>query len=166
MNKDFLSSLKPLNAQRLQKSVKATVQRTGRLTFAMDAVKSMKLSEEKGIVIFNSRSEDVRPGDLFAVLSTKDDPNAFALKRCGAYFYITFKNYLEQEGVDFRRMRVSYDITELDEEYDGKTLYKFERRMRPMGGKDDEDESSSSSSSSQAEEPEDVTGADGRSPSA
>lgn len=120
----FLSSLKQLDARRLQKSVKATVQNNGRLTFAMDAVKEMKLSEEKSIIILAAEN-----GNLGAVLSEKGDPEAFALKKCGAYFYVTFKNYLRENGIDYKTRRVVYDITELDEEFLGKTLYKFERRF-------------------------------------
>ena len=131
--KGFLSTLKALDAQRLQKSVKATVQNSGRLTFAMDAVKDMKLSEEKSIIILAAEN-----GDLGAAISVKGDPNAFALKKCGAYFYVTFKNYLQQAGIDYKTQRVVYDITELDEEYKpGVPLYKFERRFLPKGSKED-----------------------------
>ena len=132
--KGFLSTLKPLDAQRLQKSVKATVQNSGRLTFAMDAVKDMQLSEDKSIIIL--AAED---GNLGAVISHKGDPEAFALKKCGAYFYVSFKNYLQQAGVDYKNQRVVYDITELDEVYKGKTLYKFERRFLPKNAKDEAD---------------------------
>lgn len=130
----FLSKLKPLDAQRLQKSVKATVQSSGRLTFAMDAVKEMKLSEDKSIIIL--AADD---GDLGAVISDKGDPEAFALKKCGAYFYVSFRNYLEQVGVDYKNQRIIYDITELDEVYKGKTLYKFERRIIARSDKDEPD---------------------------
>lgn len=135
MAKGFLSILKPLDAQRLQKSVKATVQNSGRLTFAMDAVKDMKLDETKSIIILAANDNS---GNLGAAISTKGDPEAFALKKCGAYFYVSFKNYLQQAGIDYKNQRVIYDITELDEEYKpGMTLYKFERRIIAKGSKDD-----------------------------
>ena len=132
--KSFLSQLKQLDAQRLQKSVKATVQNSGRLTFAMDAVNDMKLTEDKSIIILAAEN-----GDLGAVISEKGDPEAFALKKCGAYFYVSFKNYLQQAGVDYKSQRIIYDISELDEKYKGKTLYKFERRILPKGDKDEPD---------------------------
>lgn len=147
-SKNFLSTLKPLNAQRLQKSVKATVQNSGRLTFAMDAVKDMKLSEDRSIIIL--AAED---GNLGAVISDKGDPEAFALKKCGAYFYVTFKNYLQQAGVDYKKQRVVYDITELDETYKGKTLYKFERRFIPKGCNEDEEIEKDVPAEEQAESP-------------
>ena len=123
--------MKPLDAQRLQKSVKATVQNSGRLTFAMDAVKEMELSEDKSMIILAAEN-----GNLGAVISYKGDPEAFVLKKCGLYFYLSLKNYLQQAGIDYKNQRVVYDITELDEEYKGKTLYKFERRFLPKNAKD------------------------------
>lgn len=146
MAKGFLATLKPLDAQRLQKSVKATVQASGRLTFAMDAVNDMKLSEDKSIIILAAEN-----GDLGAALSTKGDPEAFALKKCGAYFYVTFKNYLQQAGIDYKKFKVMYDITELDEQYKGKTLYKFERRMI-LRGEDESGDPTEDATGSEAQE--------------
>lgn len=122
----FADRLKKLNAHRLQQSVKATVQANGRLTFTVEATKEMALSEEKSLVIFEADG-----GDLGAIISHKGDPEAFVLKKCGQYYYVAFKNYLQQAGIDYKGQRIIYDITELDEELEGKTLYKFERRVLP-----------------------------------
>lgn len=122
----FADKLKKLDAHRLQQSVKATVQSNGRLTFTVEATKEMGLSEEKSLVIFEADG-----GDLGAVISHKGDPDAFILKRCGLYFYVAFKNYLQQAGIDYKGQRIIYDITELDEKIDGKTLYQFARRVLP-----------------------------------
>ncbi len=67
---NFLSKLKQLDAQRLQKSMKAVVQDNGMLVFAEDAVREMRLSEEKSVIVL--AAED---GDLSAVVSEKGDPN-------------------------------------------------------------------------------------------
>lgn len=122
----FADSLKKLNAQRLQQSVKATVQSNGRLTFTVEATKVMELSDEKSLIIFEAEN-----GDLGATISHKGDPDAFELKKCGLYFYVAFKNYLQQAGIDYKGQRIIYDITELDEKLDERTLYKFERRVLP-----------------------------------
>ena len=122
----FADRLKKLDAHRLQQSVKATVQANGRLTFTVEATKEMALSEEKSLVIFEADG-----GDLGAIISHKGDPEAFVLKKCGQYFYVAFKNYLQQAGIDYKGQRIIYDITELDERLEGKTLYKFERRVLP-----------------------------------
>ena len=115
----FKDRLRKLDALRLQQSVKATVQFNGRLSFTLEAGKAMNLSDEKSIVIY----DDPESGDLGATISTKDDPEAFVLKKCGPYFYIAFKNYLRQAGIDYKKQKIIYDITQLDEEMDGKPLF-------------------------------------------
>ena len=122
----FADKLKKLNAQRLQQSVKATVQSNGRLTFTVEAAKVMALSEDKSLVVFEAEN-----GDLGATISERGDSNAFVLKQSGGYFFVSFKNYLQQAGIDYKNQRIIYDITELDEELEGRTLYKFERRVLP-----------------------------------
>lgn len=122
----FADRLKKLDAHRLQQTVRATVQANGRLTFSVEATKEMGLSEDKSLVIFEADG-----GDLGAIISVKDDPEAFVLKRCGLYYYVAFKNYLQQAGIDYKGQRIMYDVTELDEKIDGKTLYKFSRRVLP-----------------------------------
>lgn len=122
----FADRLKKLDAHRLQQTVRATVQANGRLTFTVEATKEMGLSEDKSLVIFEADG-----GDLGAIISVKDDPEAFVLKKCGLYYYVAFKNYLQQAGIDYKGQRIIYDITELDEKIEGKTLYQFARRVLP-----------------------------------
>jgi hypothetical protein len=122
----FADRLKKLDAQRLQMTAKATVQNNGRLSFSVEAVKLMHLDEEKSIIIFSADN-----GDLGATISTKVDPDAFALKKAGVYYYVAFRVYLQQMGIDYKNQRIVYEITELDEKLEGRTLYKMERRVLP-----------------------------------
>ena len=123
----FKDQLKRLDAKRLQQTVKATVQSNGRLTFAADAVKEMDLSEEKSIIIFAAGNNN-----LGAALSVKGDEEAFELKRCGAYFYVNFKNYLQECAMDYKKQKFMYDITCTEEKWDnGQPLWKFDLRVLP-----------------------------------
>lgn len=122
----FADKLKKLDAQRLQQAIKATVQSNGRLTFTVEAAKIMQLSEEKSLIVFEAEN-----GDLGATISERGDTDAFVLKQSGSYFFVSFKNYLQQAGIDYKNQRIIYDIRELDEQLEGRTLYKFERRVLP-----------------------------------
>ena len=127
----FGETLKKLDALRLQQSVKATVQYNGRLSFTLEAAKMMGLSEEKSLIVFEAEN-----GDLGATISEKGDPEAFVLKKNGPYFYIAFVNYLRRAKLDYRKDKIIYDIMELDEKLEGRTLYKFERRILLRDPKD------------------------------
>ncbi len=139
----FADNLKKLDALRLQQQAKATVQFNGRLSFTLEACKAMELSEDKSIIIFEAEN-----GDLGATISVSGDPEAFTLKKCGPYFYIALRNYLKQSGIDYKRQKIIYDISELDEKIEGRTLFKFERRVlpreateiQPAGEVEDEDD--------------------------
>lgn len=127
----FGETLRKLDALRLQQSVKATVQFNGRLSFTNEAGKVMGLSEDKSLIIFAANN-----GDLGATISTKGDPDAFVLKKCGPYFYIAFRNYLREAGIDYKKQKIIYDICLLDEKLEGRDLFKFERRILPRDPKD------------------------------
>lgn len=128
----FADKLRKLDAMRLQQSVKATVQFNGRLSFTLEAGKTMGLSEDKSLTVFESDSNDT----LGAIITEKGDPEAFVLKKCGPYFYVAFRNYLKETGLDYKKNKIIYDISQLDEKLEGRTLFKFERRILPRDPKE------------------------------
>ncbi len=86
----------------------------------------MAPTENASLIVFSAEN-----GDLGATVSAKGDPQAFELKKAGAYFYISFKNYLQEMGINYKTQRILYDITQLDEKLDGRTLFRFARRVLP-----------------------------------
>ena len=128
---NFAANLKMLDAERLQQTAKATIQSNGRLSLTVEAGRLMHLSDDKSIVIFAAEN-----GDLGAVVSHKGDRRAFELKKAGAYFYITFKTYLQEMGIDYKNRRIVYDIIATDEKIDGQVLYRFSRRVLPKESKE------------------------------
>lgn len=128
---EFVAGMKRLDAERLQQSAKAAIQSNGRLSLTVEAGRLMHLSDDRSIVIFATAN-----GDLGAIVSHKGDKQAFDLKKAGAYYYLTFKNYLQEQGIDYKNQRIMYDITELEEKFEGKTVYRFARRVLPKEAKE------------------------------
>ena len=128
---EFVAGMKRLDAERLQQSAKAAIQANGRLSLTVEAGRLMHLADDKSIVIFAAAN-----GDLGAIVSHKGDKQAFDLKKAGAYYYLTFKNYLQEQGIDYKNQRIIYDITELEEKFEGKTVYRFARRVLPKEAKE------------------------------
>ena len=128
---EFVAGLKRLDAERLQQSAKAAIQVNGRLSLTVEAGRLMHLADDKSVIIFAAAN-----GDLGAIVSHKGDKQAFDLKKAGAYYYISFKNYLQEQGIDYKSQRIIYDITELEEKLDGQTVYRFARRVLPKEAKE------------------------------
>ena len=128
---EFVAGLKRLDAERLQQSAKAAIQVNGRLSLTVEAGRLMHLADDKSIIIFAAAN-----GDLGAIVSHKGDKQAFDLKKAGAYYYISFKNYLQEQGIDYKNQRIIYDITELEEKLEGRTVYRFARRVLPKEAKE------------------------------
>lgn len=128
---EFVAGLKRLDAERLQQSAKAAIQVNGRLSLTVEAGRLMHLADDKSVIIFAAAN-----GDLGAIVSHKGDKQAFDLKKAGAYYYISFKNYLQEQGIDYKSQRIIYDITELEEKLDGRTVYRFARRVLPKEAKE------------------------------
>ncbi len=128
---EFVAGLKRLDAERLQQSAKAAIQVNGRLSLTVEAGRLMHLADDKSIIIFAAAN-----GDLGAIVSHKGDKQAFDLKKAGAYYYISFKNYLQEQGIDYKSQRIIYDITELEEKLEDRTVYRFARRVLPKEAKE------------------------------
>lgn len=131
----FIDSMQLLDAQRLSRFAKATIQASGRLGFSNDATKLMGLSENKRMLVFSAGARD-----LGVVIGNPDDTRGFAIKKTGLYFYVRMKNYFEQAGVDYKKYRVVYDITELDEKYEEMTVFKLARRDLERGSAEEAEE--------------------------
>lgn len=128
----ILSNMRLLNGERLQKSAKATVQTSGKLTFTTGAGELLKLSAAGGSVnaLYVFAGEN---NDLAMVPADEEDSRSFMVRSAGGTHYLSFQNYLRESGIDYKKQKVSYDITQLDEEYDGRPVYRFEFRVRPRG---------------------------------
>lgn len=127
---NFAEGLKMLDAERLQQTAKATVQSNGRLSLTVEAGRLMRLDDDRSLIIFSADN-----GDLGAITAPKGDRRGFELKRAGSYFYVTFKTYLVEMGIDYKSQRIVYDITATDEKIDGEVLYRFSRRVLPKGAR-------------------------------
>ena len=124
-SKEFVASLKMLDAGRLQKTARAIVQGNGRLSLTVEAGRIMGLDTSKSLVLYASEDS----GDLGATVSHKGDTKGFELKKVGTYHYISFKNYLREMAIDYKSQRIVYDITKLAENIDGRPLFRFARRI-------------------------------------
>lgn len=131
----FIDTGKMLNAKRLSRTAKATVQLQGRLAFSADAQRLMGLEDNQSVIFFEADG-----GNLGAVVAPPGDERGFSLRKSGPYYYLRMKNYFDERLIDYRTKRVIYDIVELDEEFEGMKVFKCSRRILERGSKEDLEE--------------------------
>ncbi len=126
-----------VDAQRYAINAKACIQRNGRLGFTREAAELLNLQE--GMTMLFSVTSN---GDLAAVLCDSSELRGFRVQKAGSYFYIRMKNFFDSQNIDYVEKRVSYDISETSELYQGKTVFKFKRGIyeRRSGNGPEKDE--------------------------
>lgn len=117
--------LKFFNPEKLDRNLKATAHRSGKLGFTVEAAKKMSLTIDKsaGIAI---NEEDETDKSLYVVIFPTKQEGAFRISKAGSYYYLNTKALFDTLKIDYKNDWVVYDIS-LDriEEQD---IFKFTRR--------------------------------------
>ncbi len=119
--------LKFFNPNNLDKNLKATAHKTGKLGFTVDAAKKLQLSVEKtaGIGI---NEDDESDNSLYVIIYQGKQEGAFNISKAGKYFYINTKALFDNLKIDYIKDYVVYDISE--EMIENQTVFKFKRREK------------------------------------
>lgn len=121
---------KLIQATRLSRIAKATVQRTGRLGFSQGAAKMLELGDNKTVLLFSGDGRN-----LFLVVVDGPDDRGFQVRKIGEYFYIPTKVYYDQSGIDYVSNVVDYEITELPDQFESRPVFNLRYRDHVRGSK-------------------------------
>ncbi len=125
---------KLIDADRLSRIAKATVQQTGRLGFSRQAAKMLKLGPgNMSILLFEGEGRN-----LFLVVVPEHDRRGFYLKQIGEYYYISTRVYFQEKNVDFTSNVVDFEITETTDRFEESPVFSLRYREHARGSKDAE----------------------------
>jgi hypothetical protein len=119
--------LKFFNPEKLDRNLKATAHRSGKLGFTVEAAKKMSLSIEKSAGIAINEEDDADKSLYVVVYSNKQD-GAFKISKAGTYFYINTKALFDTLRIDYKNDWIVYDISK--ESIDNQDVFKFVRREK------------------------------------
>ena len=131
---------KAVDARRFSLHAKATVQRTGKLGFSMEAAELLGLRDDERENERECRRivlQEIGSNDWLAVLIDGNDERGFRIQKGGDYYYLNMRQYFKASGIDYVNNRVIYDITATSESFEGNTLYLFKFRQHPNKRKED-----------------------------
>lgn len=111
-----------VDAQRYAVNAKACIQKNGRLGFTREAAELLGLKEQQTMLFSNTAT-----GDMAAVVCDESEVRGFRIQKAGNYFYIRMKNFFDSQNLDYVGKRISYDVIETPERYNGKIVFKFKR---------------------------------------
>lgn len=113
------------NPDELDKNLKVTIHKTGKMGFTMDAAKKLSLGEVKSANI-GVNNEDPEDNCLYLAIYTDINGGRFRISKAGSYYYINTKILFDNLKLDYSKGNVSYDMTE--EIVNDELMYKLKKR--------------------------------------
>ena len=119
--------IKFFNPNDLDRNIKATVHKTGKIGFTVDAAKKLSLSTDCSLSI-GMNEDDAGDSNLYVMLHNTIETGAFKISKAGGYYYVNTKVLFDNLKIDYLNSAIIYDITE--EIFEGKKVYKFKKRNK------------------------------------
>lgn len=125
----------------LGENLKCTIQSSGKLGFTEKTISAMNLDENTA---FNFYPDNDRKDVFYLIKTTKDDPNAFPVKKSGKYYYINTRTLFGSLGFDYKNdnFTIAFDmIRDLEQEQDYNCeIYKLVQRLIVRGDNSETEE--------------------------
>ena len=117
--------IKFFNPDSLDKNLKATVHKSGKLGFTVDAARRLKLETNKSAAI-GTNEDDPSDDSLYIIIYNEVRNGAFRIAKAGQYYYINLKALFDALKINYKQESVVYDISE--EPLGDEIVFKFSRR--------------------------------------
>ncbi len=111
----------------LDKNLKATVHKSGKMGFTIEAAKKMGLGVEKGLSI-GINEEDQEDKNLYVLVDEKKKIENFPILKAGNYFYINTKPLFDSMKIDYVNNYIAYDISK--EDFEKESMFVLKRKEK------------------------------------
>jgi len=122
-----------IKASDLERNVKCTIHKNGKLGFTEAAIKKLNLETNRFIKI-GTNEEDKNDTNLYMVIQSEGDEYSFKANKAGNYFYINTKALFDKLEIDYRKHSIIYDIVECKND-EGNLYYKLIKREKDRKSK-------------------------------
>ncbi|PVD52054.1 hypothetical protein DC498_11740 [Terrimonas sp.] len=117
--------IKFFNPDSLDKNLKATAHKSGKLGFTVDAARRLRLETNKSAAI-GTNEDDASDDSLYIIIYNEVRSDAFRIAKAGQYYYINLKALFDALKINYKQESVVYDISEVT--FGDDTVFKFSRR--------------------------------------
>lgn len=101
------------DASHIPKPIKASISKSGKLVFSLDAVSMLSLAAGKSISIARNKKN---PDDdsLYIIVTNQGAKSDFAIKKTGKTYYANTKALFDNLGIDYQLMNVWFIISKME----------------------------------------------------
>ena len=114
--------IKFFNPESLDKNLKATIHKSGKMGFTIEASAKMGLSNDTSLSI-GMDEDNAEDRNLYAVVNKTKQKDAFAVLKAGDYYYVNTKPLFNNLKFDYLKNSISFEITE--DEIEGMKMFIF-----------------------------------------
>jgi hypothetical protein len=119
----------------LDRNLKATIHRSGKLGFTKDAADKLQLKASTSANI-GMNEEDPSDEKLYMVFYDNPVSGSFRVVKAGSYFYLSTKPLFDTLKYDYLNESISFDITR-ESQFEGQPVYALKRRKMKTKQSDD-----------------------------
>lgn len=125
--------LRFIKPNELEKSIRLTIHKSGKLGFTLEASKKLELKPgQSASLAVNEEEPDSR--DLYMVINQKEEEGAFKISRAAPYYFINTKLLFDNLNVDYASGKIAYDMKKIV--VDGETMYELKQHIRKTDEED------------------------------
>jgi hypothetical protein len=106
----------------LDKNIRATVHKSGKMGFTIEAAKKMGLSPDKSMSI-GMNEENSEDKNLYVLINKSKQKDSFSILKAGDYYYVNTNPLFNSLKLDYTKNSISFDIAE--DEIDGMKVFVF-----------------------------------------
>lgn len=120
-----LMKIKFFNPNSLDRNLKATIHKSGKLGFTVDAANKMELETNKSAAV-GINEEDSSDTSLYIIIYNDQKEGTFKVAKAGNYYYLNLKNLFDTLKISYKNESFIYDISE--DNIEGQRVYKLTQR--------------------------------------
>lgn len=117
--------IKFFNPSTLDRNLKATIHKSGKLGFTVDAANKMDLKTGMSVAV-GMNEEDENDKAFYFKIFPHQETGAFNVAKAGNYFYVNLKSLFDTLKINYKGPSIIYDITE--ETIGGEQIFKLTPR--------------------------------------
>lgn len=114
----------------LNRRLKCTIQRSGKLGFTETTAKHLQLDKVEAVQ-FATDDEDKEENTLYLINGVSESaPNAFKVCKAGMYYHVNTKRLFEGLNLDFESNTIIFDLKR-EPKYEQMEVYRMIKRVLP-----------------------------------